>query len=37
MTTVPVAALDLDTIIRLIRSCAMTHALAESARLEWKT
>lgn len=37
MLTVPVAALDLDTIIRLIRSCAMTHALAESARLEWKT
>lgn len=37
MAQIPVAVLELDTVIRLIRSCAMTHALAESAKLEWKT
>jgi uncharacterized Zn-binding protein involved in type VI secretion len=37
MTQIPVAVLELDTVIRFIRSCAITHALAESAKLEWKT
>lgn len=37
MAQMPVALLELDTVIRFIRSCAITHALAESATLEWKT
>jgi hypothetical protein len=37
MAQIPVAVLELDTVIRFIRSCAMTHALAESATLEWKS
>lgn len=37
MSIVPVAILDLDTMIRFLRSVAMTRALAESATLEWKT
>jgi uncharacterized Zn-binding protein involved in type VI secretion len=37
MAQIAVAVLELDTVIRFIRSCAMTHALAESAKLEWKT
>ena len=35
--SVPVLLLDLDKTLRFIRSTAMARALAESARLEWKS
>jgi hypothetical protein len=37
MSAIPVVIIDLDTMVRFIRSVAMMRALAESASMEWKT